>query len=51
MEISSNNLYSFNIDYFSRAKAQKESQSNEQKVEPVTNAVEKNESSTKSKYE
>ncbi len=51
MEISNNNLYSFNIDYFSRAKAQKESQSNEQKVEPDTNAVEKNESSTKSKYE
>ncbi|MCT7468163.1 hypothetical protein [Aliarcobacter cryaerophilus] len=36
MEISNNNLYSFNIDYFSRAKAQKESQSNEQKVEPDT---------------
>lgn len=51
MEISNNNLYSFNIDYFSRAKAQKETKSNEQKVEPDTNAVEKNESSTKSKYE
>lgn len=51
MEISNNNLYTFNIDYFSRAKAQKETQSNEQKVEPDTNAVEKNEASTKSKYE
>ncbi|HRL08950.1 MAG TPA: putative metalloprotease CJM1_0395 family protein, partial [Aliarcobacter sp.] len=51
MEISNNNLYSLNIDYFSKAKAQKETKSNEQKVEPDTNAVEKNESSTKSKYE
>ena len=43
MEISNNNFYSYNIDYFSRAKIQNEAIAKEQNVEEDTNALEKNE--------